>query len=73
MRKMINDYIKDIENSWTWKRLTKAEQDQFYFGMLAYKSSCKITKEALSLAYYGFLCALGYQDGNFSWREDNKR
>lgn len=68
------DFIKMIENSWTYNKLTKKEKenimDILYSGITekALKGTYEQRWKILQLIYYSFLIALDYQAIN--WREN---
>lgn len=63
------DFVKMVEKSWTYARLTETEKaclhDAFY--KYDYKGSYKARWDQLQKAYYFFLAALGYKP--IGWRE----
>lgn len=67
---VVENYFQNvIKKSWTWERLTKAEQQRFMdmdvFDKI--KGNDKTRVEWLNTVYVSFLSALGYQP--IGWRE----
>lgn len=66
-----NYFQETIKKSWTWQRLTGAEQVKFIgLNFKAIKGTRKQRIEILNLAYNAFLVGLGYE--TIGWREPNE-
>lgn len=68
------EYIKMLQNSWTYERMTNNERIQITAILL----NCKLygnnktqVCEQLAIIYHAFLIALNYEP--IGWREPNKK
>lgn len=67
------DYLKFIENSWTWEKLTKEERQRFFLVVKKTKifGTYEQRKEILQSIYLAFLYGLDYSP--ICWREKKLR
>ena len=65
----VYDFVKMIEKSWTYARLTETEKSCLHeaFSNKDFKGSYYARMEQLNTAYYFFIMALGYKWSG--WRE----
>ena len=72
----LSEYLEMVSNSWTWQRMTKAEQDKFLTAIYdsrtynVIQGSYKQRWDVLNALYGIYLDGIGY-DG-FNWRDKPK-
>ena len=72
----LDNFIKMIESSWTYEKLTRQEKEQLYETFYhtitneAVKGNYDTRWKILQAIYHSFLKGCGYN--SFNWREDAK-